>query len=52
MKHSAIAIYAAKHRKQWGNYATRQYCIARGVPINLYIIARTLEIISKKELHQ
>ena len=44
-KHAEMAIIAAKKKKQWGSYATRQYCINRGIPLSLYRLACQLEAI-------
>ena len=38
-------IRAAKHKKQWGSYAARQYCINKGIPLSLYRLACQLEAV-------
>lgn len=42
-----IAIYAAKHRHQWGRYATVAYCANRGVPRRLLTLAVQLLIVDR-----
>lgn len=37
------AIYAAKHRKQWGRYATMRYIMNNNVPLSAYRLACQLE---------
>lgn len=44
---AAHAIRAAKHRAQWGSWATFKYCVSRGVPRGLYRLACQLEAAKK-----
>ena len=37
------AIYAARHRRAWGLYATRRWCEIHGIPLSLYRLACQLE---------
>ena len=41
-----IAIYAARHRNQWGRWATVRYCEKRGVPRRLLTLAIQLSVIT------
>ena len=38
-KLAQIAIYAAKHRRAWGNYAAKMYALRRGVLPSTYRVA-------------
>lgn len=38
-----FAIFAAKHRHQWGREAAKRYCERRGIPLALYYLACRLE---------
>ncbi len=42
-----IAIHAAKHRHQWGRYATVAYCANRGVPRRLLTLAVQLLVVDR-----
>jgi hypothetical protein len=41
-----VAIYAARHRNQWGRWATVRYCEKRGVPRRLLTLAIQLSVIT------
>lgn len=43
MKPAQIAQHAAKNRKIWGRFATRQYIKRHGVHLSLYRLACQLE---------
>lgn len=47
MKPAQIAQHAAKNRKIWGRFATRQYIISRGIDVRLYRLACQLEATTK-----
>lgn len=40
---AAAAIRAARNWRTWGAWSARRYCEARGVPMELLILARVLE---------
>lgn len=44
------ALHAAKHRNQWGCYATWRYLVAKGINFGLYVRARQLLVIKKGEM--
>ena len=41
---AVAAIRAAKHRRQWGDYAALRYAEKRGVPFRMYLIAVNNEL--------
>ena len=41
---AVAAIRAAKHRRQWGDYASFRYAERRGVPFKTYLIALRVEL--------
>lgn len=44
------AIYAAKHRKQWGRYATMRYIRNNGVPLSAYRLACQMEAVKNESI--
>jgi len=38
-----LAIYAARHMPDWGEFAAVRYCQKRGVPLRLYCLACALQ---------
>ena len=47
MKHSEVAITAARNYLKWGRYAAINYVIKHGCPPRLYYLARVLEAAQK-----
>ena len=47
MTQAQIAIFAAKHWRQWGFHAVRRYLERRGVPLRLAVLARQLEVAAR-----
>ena len=47
MKHSQIAIHAARNRNKWGSYLTLRYLTMRNCPLSLYRLACQLEAAQK-----
>lgn len=41
---AVAAICAAKHRRQWGDYAALRYAQRRGVSFRMYLIAVNCEL--------
>ena len=39
-------VRAARNRASWGAYATRQYCINRGIDLRLYRLACQLQAVT------
>ena len=41
---AVAAVIAAKHYRQWGEYASFRYAERRGVPVKTYLIALRVEM--------
>ena len=44
---AVAAVIAAKHRHQWGAYASERYAERRGMPFSMYMIAVRVEALRK-----